>query len=456
MIRYVSLENFLSHGKIKFNFEKSQKETKKFAAIYGENGSGKTNFIKAMRFLTESERSFANLDKIQELQQALDSIEDNKSIDLFKSIREHVLLSDFKTLLSQYRMINCDKPTRVEYGFNANGHNGKYVIVFDSSIKEESLYFFTGKQSGNFFVIKRNEQGIDYHFSTNLFSNSSVAKDYKPLLDKFWGNHTFLSIIKKQISEQNKLFIQKNYNNYFIEAIDSLFNLCIYIKGNSIIESIMTSASNSIRQESISGRINVNELPDLIRTEHVLNDILTQSYADIKKVKYEIKQNELFVYKMISGNIRKISFENESSGTCQLLRILPSMLAALNGSTVFIDEADTSIHDILFKKVLNAIRDQITGQLIITTHNTMLLESIPASEVYVISVDYLGNKKAICIDEYGIKKNNNARNMYLHGLFGGVPTLDEIEPSSIIDDLNADYSNNSKNLVDNEEDTDNG
>ena len=46
--------------------------------------------------------------------------------------------------------------------------------------------------------------------------------------------------------------------------------------------------------------------------------------------------------------------------------------------------------------------------------------------------------------------------MYLHGLFGGVPTLDEIEPSSIIDDLNADYSNNSKNLVDNEEDTDNG
>lgn len=451
MIRYVKLENFLSYGKIEFNFEKTKKEVKKFAAIYGENGSGKTNFIKAIHFLAESIVSFANLEKIKNFQKAFDSIEDEDNIDFLKNIKEQVLSSDFKTLLSKYRMIDSDAPTRIEYGFSINGHNGEYIIVFDSSVKEESMRYFTGNQTGRIFSIKRDEFGVNCKFSTKLFYDSAIEKDYRDLLDKYWGNHTFLSIIKNQLNEQNESFIKKKYNTNFIDAVESLFNMCIYIKGNDSSESLMSSGANSINHESINGKIHITGLQNLNKTERVLNDILTQAYADIKKVEYDLKLSsdkvyyELYVHKMIAGNIRRVSFKNESSGTRQLLRILPSMLAAINGATVFMDEADTSIHDVLFNNVLNAIRNEITGQLIITTHNTMLLENIPASEVYVIVVDYLGNKEAICIDEYGVKKNNNARNMYLNGLFGGVPTLNEIETSSIIDDLNADYSDTLNN-----------
>ncbi|MCR5088684.1 MAG: hypothetical protein K6C08_04120 [Oscillospiraceae bacterium] len=39
------------------------------------------------------------------------------------------------------------------------------------------------------------------------------------------------------------------------------------------------------------------------------------------------------------------------------------------------------------------------------------------------------------MDEYDIHGTNNIRNMYIKGLFGGVPIVDEIEYGEIVEEL---------------------
>ncbi len=142
---------------------------------------------------------------------------------------------------------------------------------------------------------------------------------------------------------------------------------------------------------------------------------------------------------MICGKIRTIGFEDESAGTQHVLEIVRSLLGAFCGVTVVYDEIDNGIHDLLLKNILESMKDDITGQLIITTHNTYLLESIDIKSVYLITVDYQGNKEVKCLDQYPrIQGTNNARIMYMKGLFGGVPIVESLDFDMILNELQSD------------------
>ena len=182
------------------------------------------------------------------------------------------------------------------------------------------------------------------------------------------------------------------------------------------------------------GRIPENELENLIRSEKVICHILTQTYSDIKFVEYEIIKTDdgyidytLILDKMIAGKVRRIAINEESSGTDQLLRILAPLVSSMNGMTVFIDEIDTGIHDLLCRNIIDTFRKNITGQLIITTHNTALLKYLDPCEAYIIDVDYEGNKEAICLSDFGLQKPHNLCDMYMSGKLGGIPIMDSIE-----------------------------
>ena len=109
-------------------------------------------------------------------------------------------------------------------------------------------------------------------------------------------------------------------------------------------------------------------------------------------IKKEFHDDEIY-YKLIeekyiAGNYRRIDFERESAGNCQLLNISCYLLTACMGGVVILDEAEANIHDLLFQKLLEEIRPILKGQVIMTTHNTMLMEASFAREAtYILSVD---------------------------------------------------------------------
>ena len=172
-------------------------------------------------------------------------------------------------------------------------------------------------------------------------------------------------------------------------------------------------------------------------TAQILNYMFTSLYSDIQRVFYiinkddeeEIIKYELFFEKQISGELVEIPFSIESAGTQQLLRLMPMIISLTRGKTVIIDEIDTEIHDLLMKAIIEGIMDIQTGQLIATTHNTMLLQTVDKKNVFVIAMDSDANKKVINLGSHDVKiqANNSLYNKYIEGEFGGIPFIDEID-----------------------------
>ena len=72
MFTYIKLNNFMSFKDVTFDLRNGSKGAKKFVSVYGENGSGKSNFVNSINLLRRSIDSFemlVNTDKIRELAQ---------------------------------------------------------------------------------------------------------------------------------------------------------------------------------------------------------------------------------------------------------------------------------------------------------------------------------------------------------------------------------------------------
>ena len=142
--------------------------------------------------------------------------------------------------------------------------------------------------------------------------------------------------------------------------VDNLFNESSYLLTNVV-----------------AGFIGEEQLDLLELTKEIVKSFLLSLYADVKDVYYKQKkendqiQYELFVKKIIGGKLRDINVRDESTGTIQLLNLVPTFMQLFNHGVVVVDEIDTGIHDMLMIEVVKAIKNSSNlGQLIVTTHNT--------------------------------------------------------------------------------------
>lgn len=432
MFTYVKAKNFKSLKDIEFNLNKTKTKTNQFISIYGENGSGKTNIVELFKLLQQSTMSRATDIAMNKMPKEFWKIQEEMSDQLPTEIRQIFQLS-FN--LKEYRMLDEEEPTEIEYGFKINDNDGFYYIKFDDEIIEEKLYYMAGKQRAYLFQINKGNNKIIKNLNKNIFINEKYNEELIDGIDKYWGKYTFLSLLSFEAIEKNKDYIDNNISKNIMEVIDKIWLMTVHVDKGAfkIIPDgfVKVRKLNNIQK----GIVKKDKLPEIKKYENVLNIFFTQAYADIKEVKYKINEKEdrihyeLYFYKMIGGQIKSIPSILESDGTRRILNQFDTIIGSLLGETVIIDEIDNGIHDVLMKNIIMSIKDEITGQLIITTHNTLLLEILPKEYIYILSTDYNGNKTINSIKEYGIKiqKNNNARDLYFKGVFGGIPTTDYID-----------------------------
>lgn len=438
MFTYVKLKNFMSFKDVIFDFRNGSKGVKSFISIYGENGSGKSNFVSSIDLLRKTIDSFQMLGKVEKVLE----IAQEKEIpqDLIE-----ILLNDTNILKykDECRMLECNEATTIEYGFQFSEYQGYYIMSFKDRFLYEKLYYYTGKQRGMLFEINYSDEKIDVSFSSKLFHNKKVELEIRDKINKYWGKHTFLSILNRERMEKNEQYIEENYLSYVFDILDMLHEITIHWKKTSYSGSeVDAEKPKNVLRNLDKGKIKKGKEELLNCSERIIKDFFTQAYADIKDVYYErnVENDEirykLYIKKMIGGKIRTVDFGKESAGTQHILDIIRSLLGAFCGVTVVYDEIDNGIHDLLLKNVLESMIDDITGQLIITTHNTYMLETINIKSVYLINVDYQGNKEVKCLDKYPrIQGTNNPRIMYLKGLFGGVPIVDVMDYDVILQEL---------------------
>lgn len=437
MFEYIYLKNYKSFGEIRFDLTDKQGNPKKMILIYGENGIGKSNLASAFFMLSETLRTMDVRDIMQSiLSERPDAINEE---DFSRLIR--LRYKDLETLIRENKMVASDESMLLEVGFRLNNRSGRYLIeTDDNQLIHERLEYVLTKNKGTYFDITPDKMSI----STKIFQDRSSYNEIKSACNKFWGKHTLLSILMHESDDKANEYIKEQISDNFETVLSFFTRMSCKIKFGSYQERGGICLPHEIFGDFDEGNISLKDEDLLDKTESMLNIFFKSAYRDVKKVFYKRVKKETSIHyqlmqtKTIACKDRDIEFSMESTGTQYLLQLLPYMLVVVDGSVAVIDEFDTGVHDLLVKKLVQSLFSTLTGQLIMTTHSTLLMEAkIPKECIYVINELEDGSKEIEPISHYDqkIHENTNIRNQYLKGVYKGIPAPDDIDFTTLLSEL---------------------
>ncbi|EOS47856.1 AAA family ATPase [Lachnospiraceae bacterium JLR.KK009] len=429
MFTKVKLKNYKSLVDLEVDLKGTKNQPKPLIIIYGENGVGKSNFAASFLTLSESLQTMSLRKVIQQfMEETMDGIPKEFVV---KMISQN--LRDTETIIKNCKTINSKGNMLLEFGFIIGRKHGNYILEYDDTkLVHERLDYALNKNKTNLYDITLENIKIN----DKLFLDSEYAKELKELLVKYRGKHSFLSILLSEKEEKADGYVEEKVSGSLFDVINRFRGMSLRVKTGNKGERGRIGVPHKILGELIEGEIDVSEEAELDQAQELLNEFFSQAYSDIKGAYYrkEYREHrieyELVFRKLIYGKVVDIAAESESTGTLHLLDILPFLLMGVKGKAVVIDELDTGIHDLLVNSILSNVLDSIRGQLIITTHNTMLLETeIDPSCIYTFYVDKDANKylEPIVAYEGRAHPNLNYRNRYLKGMYGGIPMVRDID-----------------------------
>ena len=437
MFERVILRNFRSFDELEFNLLDRSGTPKHLAIVFGDNGAGKTNLTSAFGFLEDSLQTMNFRDILQSFLSNAPDASNNESLSRILKTQ----YKDLETLIHENKMVECDDPMCLEFYFSLNGKKGNYIIETDDhQIIHEHLEYTLGQNKGVYYDITKDTSKI----------NPKICPDKKALLEinvareKFWGKHSLLSLIIHEINDKAEGFFKNQLADNLNMLIAFLTALSCKRNYNSLVLRKRLSLPHNSIENYYTGIIEKADKEMLDRTEELLNNFFKQINNNIKKVFYKrINRDNMITYKlmltkMIAGKARTLDFSQESTGTRSLLHLLPYILSAVDHSVVIIDEFDIGLHDILMEGIINSLDACLSGQLIITTHGTQIMQNSNLKEyIYTICEKPGGKKEIYCITHYDkkISINTNIRNQYFSGKYGSSPRTANINFEALLSSL---------------------
>ena len=423
MFTKITLENFRSFDHIVFDLTEKGNVPKHLAVLYGENGAGKSNLMSAFVLLPELTRTMDVRDAYERLLTRDAIFQDEKMEKVMREQMRHSL-RDMSAIIKDYRMIDCEDPIVAEYEFNINGNNGCYRVEFgQDEIVHERLEYVLNRRRGLYFDCS--SDGILINDTVIQGTNGKdFLVDVKETAKRYWGKHSLLAILLYEMKDKSNAFGRDNVTENFNTVLREFRGLsCAVSMGNKSWEGL--SSKLQVLKRPLQGHLSLRRETELDYASDFFTQLFTSVDLSVRKIFYKKEFHDDEIYyklieeKYIAGNYRRIDFERESAGNCQLLNISCYLLTACMGGVVILDEAEANIHDLLFQKLLEEIRPILKGQVIMTTHNTMLMEASFAREAtYILSVDpdNPSDKKIRCISDYRKRTYaaNNIRNKYLN------------------------------------------
>ena len=337
MIRYVKLINYKSLVNLEVDFMKDKKKPKKMVLIYGENGIGKSNFANSFYTLSETMTTMSSIEIVKQI------IENSgNETDKYKHFIEN-RFKDIKMIINECKTINSKDNMVMEFGFICNKKNGVYHIEMNNDeIVSGKLEYVINKNQTYFLDL--NKKNIKSNI--NIFTDQNYYNEFTELLDKYWGKHSFLSILSYEFEDKKREYMNKKISKNLFNVLLYLKMICTKIKGGNIDFGII-GTKHDLMDNLEEGKISLKYEKELNKNEYLINEIFTALYSDIKNVYYQktIEDNnihyKLFCKKMIYGRIIDVAFNLESTGTQNILRLIPFLISACEGQTVIIDELDT-------------------------------------------------------------------------------------------------------------------
>ena len=134
------------------------------------------------------------------------------------------------------------------------------------------------------------------------------------------------------------------------------------------------------------------------------------------------------------GEVVRFEPTEESDGTNRLMHLAPALLNLEDSDSVYvIDELDRSLHPALCRAFLQAFLDGIAkrgcqGQLILTTHETSLLDLrlLRRDEIWFVEKDERGSSQITSLAEFDVRADLRVDTGYVTGRFGAIPFVGDI------------------------------
>ena len=438
MLSFLKLKNFKSFEDIEFDLRGSHGKPKKVAFIYGENGSGKSNLVFSLMFLVRTldtlNREKIKEDRVAEILSLADERISEKTLHKFIKMSIPTLAD----LIEECKMIQSIEPMSITIGFSLNERPGTYSLTFDEhGVVSEELIYQISKRMGVMFSITKDKVFL----SPTIFKEEGYNAELLENIKKYWGKHTFLSIISNELEIMNNSYIEDRIHENFFLVLKWIDRLSVWYNNDG--GRITMTTPFGFLHNLESGIIESKNDLELHEFEKALNNFFTSLYSDIKSVYYRVTPHhdeykyELYFKKKMNGKVINVPFYLESTGTKKLIQIFPLIFSAVYETTVLIDEVDSGIHDLLMLELVEFINESLEGQIIATTHNTLLLKNLPKENVYVINSDIEGHKKIVCINDFDFRthKNHSLQSKYLSGDYGGVPFTGHLDLDEIVSDV---------------------
>ena len=134
-----------------------------------------------------------------------------------------------------------------------------------------------------------------------------------------------------------------------------------------------------------------------------------------------------------SGKDVEFYMAEESDGTQRFVDLLPAfydLAHSAEGKVFVIDEIDRSLHTELTRNLIDAFLQTLgtasRSQLIFTTHDVMLLDQdmLRRDEIWFTEKDEEGNSDLFGLSDFkGVRADKDIRKSYLLGRFGGMPRI---------------------------------
>ena len=363
----------------------------KFASLFGGNGAGKSNLVKAIadyrRLVTSSHIG-----------------DDSNSLEL-----PHFKLDP-----------NCaQKPTELEAVFLKDGTLFQYgfSILNDKVVSE---WLFATPQGGR--LQRWLERGSEIDGPRGIYINPTIQGERRTWIESTRDNALVLSTAIGL--NANSLRAPFDWIRDSIRVISEPSKMT----GSSTAE--MCSGRDKTRAINILRDCGVDVRDIVIREEEIdFSLILNEEFIKNSQIDFGKPQKRVFfIYNDINGHPVEMSLADESDGTRVLFSIIEPLLNTTNSKVLVADELHRSLHPLAFKYIIERFflnpETSGRGQLVFTTHETHALSSQVShpDQIYMVEKDKTGSTRINPLSDFKVRSGEAVRAGYLAGRYGGLPT----------------------------------
>lgn len=399
----------------------------RFSAVYGANGSGKSNLIRAISFIKTLVEEGKLPPKTDDLKFKLN--DDN--------LRSPISLGvEFITDGKPYFYTITFDGNQIVYEYLAESNTNNDVLVFERSldsgvqeIKFHEDYYKTDKEK--LFVEVLSEKLIQKNELLITFLSEKYPEDLKSACSAFdWFEETLI-VVKPDAKPSGIAHIMdsepaiKDFANQLIPSFNTGISEIEIEKKK--FEEIVGNNDTTFKKRIID---NLKNEPNKIS---LLIDRNTGEETTLVYENDEVVAKRLITkHKNSSGKHTDFNLGQESDGTRRLIDYIPAFQGIINDSKVYIiDEIERSIHPMMIKEIMTklALDENIKGQLIFSTHESNLLDQniFRPDEIWFAQKDMDGSSKIYSLSDFKIHNTINIENGYLKGRFGGIPFLGNLK-----------------------------